>query len=186
MRTCLFLAACRDSFSLAELCPCCPLWRGSRHFCAVTSPGEKQKTTWMSWCSRKVKSQNIETSQDRLILFREGNKRGERYKSENRVTSGLSILGGIMFAQRQLGAFEKMWDTVSQRIHLQPSHCLSHRGCNPSCNPIHFCLGLWRLRQWPGQTALKFTFLYKRRTWIAVNLRAIPIHMAPGPSPIQR
>lgn len=62
---------------------------------------------------------------------------------------------GIMFAQRQLGAFEKMWDTVSQHIHLRPSHCLSHWGCNPSCNPSHFCLCFCRLRQSPGHDCSK-------------------------------
>lgn len=34
----LFLAPCRGFFSLAELCPCYPLWRGSQLFCTVTSP----------------------------------------------------------------------------------------------------------------------------------------------------
>lgn len=62
---------------------------------------------------------------------------------------------GIMFAQRQLGAFEKMWDTVSQHIHLWPSHCLSHWGCNPSCNTSHFCLCFCRLRQSPGHGCSK-------------------------------
>lgn len=82
---------------------------------------------------------------------------------------------GIMFAQTQLGAFEKMRDSVSQDIHLWPSHCLPHWGCNLSCNPSHFCLRLSAV--WDSHldmTALKFTFLYKRRTWIVVNLRAIP------------
>lgn len=39
----LFLAPCRGFFSLAELCPCYPLCRGSQLFCTVTSPGGTQR-----------------------------------------------------------------------------------------------------------------------------------------------
>lgn len=59
-QTCLFLAACRDSFSLAELCPCYPLWRGSRYFCAVTSPGDKKKQKKMSMSIGKFIKQKIQ------------------------------------------------------------------------------------------------------------------------------
>lgn len=94
---------------------------------------------------------------------------------------------GIMFAQRQLEAFEKIWQRQPvHSVHLWPSLCLSNWGCNLSCNPSHFCLCLCCWDSHLGTTKLKFTFLYKRRTWIVVNLRAIPIHVAPGPSPIQR
>lgn len=192
-KTCLFLAACRDSFLLAELCPSYPLWRGSRYFCEVTSPEKEHKKMLMNigkFIWQKIQRGPVALYIDRqnTSFIPEANKRDDWYMVfENPCYKWSSYSWGIMFAQRQLEAFEKIWQRQPvHSVHLWPSLCLSNWGCNLSCNPSHFCLCLCCWDSHLGTTKLKFTFLYKRRTWIVVNLRAIPIHVAPGPSPIQR
>lgn len=162
----LFLAACRDSFSIAELCPCYPPWHGSRYFCAVTSPGKTKES--FNKCGKKKSERKCTLNAETLLrtviramttiyYFLETHKRNEWYKilRAKPCYKWPFYSWGIMFAQRQLEAFEKMWDTVSQCIHLWPSHCLSHWGCNLSCNPSHFCLCFCRLRQSSGHDCSK-------------------------------
>lgn len=167
----LFLAPCRDFFSFAELCPCSSVCCGSQVFCTVTSPGGTQKGGGGSIKRKKSytfkKRSATSLSMLRLLLpaaatldeVGEANKRTERYRflrMKPPTTSGLFYSwGGIMFAQRQLGAVEMMWDSVREHIHMWPSHCLSHLGCNVSCNPSHFCLRFGRLRQSPGHDCSK-------------------------------
>lgn len=72
-----------------------------------------------------------------------------------------------------------IWKRTS--THGQVIVCPTGAVTHPVTQDVFVCVWDCHL----AMAALKFTFSYKRRTWTAVNPRAIPIHGAPGPSPIQ-
>lgn len=86
---------------------------------------------------------------------------------------------GKPFAQRQLEAFEKMWDIFSQYIHLWPSLSLSRWGCNLPCNTSHLCLCLCLLRQSPGHGCIKI-MNWGHEVWLIWEQYPFIWHLVPA------
>lgn len=97
-------------------------WKGTQ------TTGKKKRIRWMwenyteaeqVWTTKTaVTPPEMDSNWQISLLF---------FKKETHVMSSHSILVGYCLQGNNLGHSKK-------NIHLRPSHCVSHRGCNLSCN----------------------------------------------------